>query len=515
MQSIVERYTDKIKGVISCYDRIIITGTIPGVCYARGMTQILSENCIRIFDYTTYAEPLRDEIRINSEKLAEENGLKIEFISKKNFRKEARIKEILDDRGYHPGLVHIFSAMEPCDSYKPWHDKNTHRTYLKPTSGKCLHYYFYIIDENLGLCYIRVPTWCPFRLQIYFNGHNLLSNQLKQNGIGFKMLENAFVEIDDFKKAQKISDNISVAHIHKTLDDFARRFCPVIRKFPHTYHWSIMQAEYATDIVFKRQRDLQPIFENISRIAVLAVKADNIATFLGRKLHYNYQDEMGNDFSTRIQGTRIKHSMGKVSIKMYDKFSLILRIETIVNDVSLFQHYRTVEHRDGTTEKKMANLKKGIYNLAPLREILLRVNMRYIEFISAMNDNSAEVKNLNRISKTIVKNNRPHKGFNFFSEEDHELFKALANGGYNIRGFQNRNLRYEFNNKTSSQISRIIKRLRIHGLIRKIPHSYRYHLTKLAKAAITLGLKLKEFVVIPELRLKELTQFYCQKNTNI
>jgi hypothetical protein len=504
MQSIVERYANKIRGVISCYDRVVITGTIPGACYARGMTQILFEHNIRIFDYTKYVEPLRDEIRINADKLAEKNGLKIEFIRKNNFRKEARIKEVLNERGHDPGLVHIFSAMEPCNSYKPWHDKSSHKTYLRSTSGKCLHYYFYLIDENLGLCYIRVPTWCPFRLQIYFNGHNLLANQLKKSGIDFKMLENAFVDINDFDKAQEISDGINVAQIHKTLDDFALQFCPVIKKFPYTYHWSIMQAEYATDIVFKRQKDLQPLYENISRTAIHAVKAENIATFLGRKLHGNYQDEMGNDFSTRIQGTRIKHSMGKVSIKMYDKFSLVLRIETTVNDVSFFKHYRTVEHRDGTSEKKNVSMKKGIYSLAPLREILLRANIRYLEFISAMDDNSAEVKNLNKISKTVVKDNRPYKGINLFSEEDQDVFEALTNGGFNIRGFQNKNLCQALENKTSSQISRIIKKLRIHGIIRKIPRSYRYHLSKLGKAVVILGLKLKEMVVIPGLKIKEM-----------
>ena len=72
------------------------------------------------------------------------------------------------------------------------------------------------------------------------------------------------------------------------------------------------------------------------------IKPENIASFLGKKLHGNYQDEIGNNFNTRIEGTRIKHSMGKVSIKMYDKFSLVLRIETTVNDVSFLKHYRWV-----------------------------------------------------------------------------------------------------------------------------------------------------------------------------
>jgi hypothetical protein len=75
--------------------------------------------------------------------------------------------------------------MEPCGSYKPWHDKKTHKTNLKPDDGKCLHYDVYFIDEDLGLCSLRVPTWCPFRLQFYCNGHSVLARQMSQRNIEY------------------------------------------------------------------------------------------------------------------------------------------------------------------------------------------------------------------------------------------------------------------------------------------------------------------------------------------
>jgi hypothetical protein len=73
-------------------------------------------------------------------------GVTIEHIAKSHLRKEDIVAKVLARRGDHPGLVPIISAMEACDSYKPWHDKRTHRTVLRPNSGKCLHYYFYFID---------------------------------------------------------------------------------------------------------------------------------------------------------------------------------------------------------------------------------------------------------------------------------------------------------------------------------------------------------------------------------
>ena len=170
-QLLSEKYRDQLDGVLSCYDRVIFSGNLQLLCYAKGMTHYLYEHDIRIFDYAKFAQPLSEQIRENAQPLAAEHGLTIEYIRKKNFRKEDRIQAILKKRGTHPGLVHIFSALEPCDTYQPWHDKQTHRTYVRCDSGKCLHYYFYFIDPELGLCFVRVPTWCPFRLQVYCNGH--------------------------------------------------------------------------------------------------------------------------------------------------------------------------------------------------------------------------------------------------------------------------------------------------------------------------------------------------------
>ena len=105
---------------------------------------------------------------------------------------------------------------------------------------------------------------------------------------------------------------------------------------------------------------------------------------LGRKLTTQYEGEMGNRFNIRIEGTRIKHTLGPVSIKLYDKFGLILRIETTVNDLTFFKHYREVEHRDGSRETKWASMQNTIYSLPALRELLEAANRRYLEFLSAI-----------------------------------------------------------------------------------------------------------------------------------
>jgi len=469
---------------------------MPEISYSQGMTKYMYEKGIKIFDYPKFAEPFKETIRANAERIAQEHGVEIEFIRKAGVRKESIISEKIDKRGNHPGIVHIISAMEGCNTYKPWHDKTTGKTFLKPDTSKCLHYYFYFIDQQVGLGYVRVPTWCPFRLQVYINGHNLLASELKQAGIKFSMIDNAFDSLEDAGKAQELSDKISIEKLHRKLDEFAWQFCPVYKDFNLRYHWSVMQAEYATDIVFKKQESLQAIYNELVATAIHTVKPENIATFLGHKLDPRYEGEVGNNYNVRIEGSRIKHTMGSVSIKMYDKFRKILRIETTSNDISFFKHFREVVHRDGTASHEMAPLKKNIYSLSFLNDNLKASNRRYLEFISAFDNKEVGRKRLEEVTSSKSENNRNYKGFNFFSVEDLLVLTAIVRGEFNINGFRNKNMQklLGFN---GSKISRLIKRLRVHGLIKKATDSYKYYLTKIGKETIIMAQKIKDLVLVP------------------
>ena len=498
-EQLTEKYSKELDGVLSCYDRIVITGSLYPFCYAQGMTSYLYRQGIRIFDYAKFADPLRERVRENAEALAQANGIKIEFTRKKDFRKETRIQQILKERGQQPGLVHIIGAMEACSSYLPWHDKTTGKTFLRSGSSKCMTYYFYFIDEQLGLCYLRVPTWCPFRLQFYFNGHNWLANQLKQRSIAYKMLDNAFVHIDDYAAANQLANEFDVELLHQRLDEFARQYCPVITDLKLAYYWSVMQSEYATDLVFKSRETLQAFYPHLLETLTHAVKPADIATFLGRKLNGNYQGEMGNRFNKRWIGTRIKHQMGPVSIKMYDKFNLVLRIETTVNNVAFFKHYRQVQHRDGTSTMRWAPMKKTIHSLPALRELLSAANQRYLKFISSIATPQVGVEKLHKLAETKIENQHRHKGFNLFSEEDTCLFRSLLQGEFFISGFTNKQLRTYLSEKSASQVTRLLKRLRVHGVIKKVGKRYKYYLTDFGRQAAAMGLKLREMVVIPTL----------------
>lgn len=142
---LTDKYADLIYGTLTCYDRMIIQGYIPGWSHAEAMTGYLKANGIRIFDYSSFSQPFTEQILQNAQRIADENDIEIEFIRKLHaFRKDDRIQQIISDTGKTEGLIHIFSAIERCNTYKPWHDKATGKTFLKFDQSKCLHYYFYI-----------------------------------------------------------------------------------------------------------------------------------------------------------------------------------------------------------------------------------------------------------------------------------------------------------------------------------------------------------------------------------
>jgi len=502
--SFLQRYEKKIAGVLGCYDRIVMTGTLLEVAYPAAVQNLLYERGLRCFEIGDFAEPLREAVRENAQAVAEAAGLEIEYLERKGARKEDRIAAILQKRGEHPGLIHIFSAMENCRCFKPWRDKATAQTKLRAMPGRCLHYYFYLIDEELGLCFVRVPTWLPFRLQIYFNQHQWLARQLTRKGITFRLLDNAFVEMGDWSLAQQIADEFEVRKLHRKLSDMARRFCPIVQRFPRGYHFSLMQVEYALDVVFKTPEALGPIYEEISRQAVLSVQAGEVARFLGKRL--SPQAEVQSDFHTRVEATRVKHTLNRQAIKMYDKHRRVLRIECTTNEVTFYKHHRKVAQRDGGYRYQLAALKRSIYSLGDLHDLLEAATRRYLEFVGELDCRVPARLALEKITRTTRDHrDRTWRGFNLFSTADLQAILAVLRGEHQISGLTNRRLQEVLPNKNAGQIGRLLKRLRLHGLLRRIGSTYKYYVTRLGQRLLIAALKLKEHLLLPELQASTIT----------
>ena len=118
-QSLVERYDDRIAGVLSCYDRIVITGTLPGICYADGMTRFLHANGIRIFDYPQFAMKLRDRVRERAASLAAETGVTIEHIGKATFARRMLLREFWSNGAIIPAWCTSSRRWKPAMPISP------------------------------------------------------------------------------------------------------------------------------------------------------------------------------------------------------------------------------------------------------------------------------------------------------------------------------------------------------------------------------------------------------------
>lgn len=247
---------------------------------------------------------------------------------------------------------------------------------------------------------------------------------------------------------------------------------------------------------WKRAADLAPIYAEISRPAILTVKAPDVAKFLGKRL--SPEAERTSDFRTRIEGPRIRHALGPASLKLYDKRGRVLRVECTANDVTFFKHYRKVEHRDGPPTYQVAALKKSLFSRGDLAGLRRAAGARDLAFLSALEDRSGGSVNLERrTAPARDEHHRSHGGFNFFAAGDLSVLLAILRGEYHISGLSNRLLQRVRTGKKSGQISRILKRLRLHGLIKKIGHTYKYYVTALGQRALIAALKLKEHRILP------------------
>jgi hypothetical protein len=499
---ITKRFKRNIAGVLNCFDRLVLFGTYKPICYPQAMSWHIHEAGIRLVDYEKkFANPLRLQMIAQIKAIAAKEGIKIEHVYA-SVRKEAFVSEILTARGDAPGIVCILSAMESCRCFKVVKNHKTGYLELQWKPGKCLHYYVYLMDPEYGLCYLRIPTWAPFRLQFYFNGHDWLQRCMDSEGITYRKADNCFVNISDFKRAQSIVDSLDVHLLHQRLDQFARHFVAVHDRWGQGLHWSIFQAEWATDIVFKSNRILPGLYEELIRTAAIEIKCSDIYGFLGRRLSSKSASEVSNRFQTLIEGTRIKHTLGATSIKMYDKQALVLRIEVTTSNVSFFKHHREVKHRDGTREMKYASARKTIYSLGAVAEQMQACNKRYLSFISQWRDHSRERTSLRKVTSSVKDDKqRSYRGVNFFLHDDLSFMLSILRGEYQIAGFSNRALQSHLTGWSPQKIGRVLKRFRVLRLIKRVGRTYKYYLSSLGKKVIVAALQLKERIILPTMAI--------------
>lgn len=489
--NIIEQNKQKINGIFSTFDRMIINGYILPLQSPRLFQFYLIQNNIKFTDFKDFAENQTTLLCNHIDNYIKENNITLQYLKSGKDNKQELAKQELDNSNNKNGLIAAFSAVELCKTSTIQGNKNTKK--LEPTikNTKCKHYYLYYNDEEFGLMFLRIQTWFPYNVQVYINGREYCSKIFNKNNIKYEMYNNSFSYIDDFEKAQKLADNILNQKLSDSLDAIVGKvniLLPNIKeKLNHTYYWCIDQCEFATDINFKSRKDLSLFYKKLVETSYFTFSSSDIYSFFGRKVEYIdrfKKGEITSDLRNRYQGYRIKFKINNNQIKMYDKGNN-LRIEVTINNPKDFKVMKEVEtiieHERIEKQKKWLPMGKSVANLYRYVEISKSIIERYINALPLIDMNTVPLKEIESISNRVEKNGRVYTGFNLLNEETLEILKVISNAKYLINGFTNKSIRLEiFDNespKTINKTTRLLAKLKAHGIIKKVVKKNKYYLT--------------------------------------
>jgi len=415
-----------------------------------------------------------------------------------SFKKDRWAEQLMRQQRIERGLVGILCTQETCNSFQLVPGDKRPRFISRPRQQRVLYYYF--LDPQLGLIHVRLQTWAPFTLQVYVNGHDWLAQQLVRLGMGFVLKHNAFTQLDEPTKVQRQADRFARLDWTTILTRYAHQVNPLLRKDFACYkvRWVIDQAEFATDLLFKSPAALTGLYQKLLQFATVTFTPKDILGFLGRKWDRRFDGDVQTEVKTdRLLGTRIKHRMTHNWLKMYDKFGLILRVETVINRPREFAVFRTRHHDDGTTSQGYFPMNKDVGSLLHYQEQALACNRRYLDALAIVDDPAPAYQELRQLTEPKVLAGRSYAGFNPARRDDVRLFAAVLDGDHIARGFRNKNVRttlYGVEAKPSSRqsaaVGRLVKRLHVRQLVAKIPRTRRWRVTESGRRLLSLAVQL-------------------------
>lgn len=498
MQSFLTKHEDAVTGALSCFDRVVFKGYL-SIGWPKAFEQLITRQGLLIKDFGRFVKEHSNRVQKYAEALAQEMGRPYIYLKGRQ-RKDDLAREIATRDGIKEGLICVLRTLELSRTFKMVRSKG--RPALASTKRKCLCIYYYLIHRELGPISVRIQTWFPCMVQVCLNGHEWLARKLDRQGIGYRRLGNTFLEIENVERAQRISDRFTRQNWPRILQTLARWVNPLLGDLlrGHTYYWVTDQAEYATDVMFRDLASLRDLYSKLLGHATWCFSAEDVLTFLGRKLTGNFRGEVLNDYKKRQPGARVKHRMKENWIKMYDKEGRVLRIETVINRPSEFKVRRRGK-RQGKEVLGWFPMAKGVANLPRYMEVSRAANSRYLDALSAVDDPRRGYQDLQRVANPVRVNGRSHRGFNPVSPEHLHLFRCILRGEHLINGFRNRDIRERLlsnprsrqdRRRQSARISRILKRLHVRGLIAKIPRSRRWRITAYGHATLSAAINLRD-----------------------
>ena len=491
METFLSIHQDAIVGTLSMFDRMIFKGYLTGFFPKGAFGAYLSRQGVLLKDFGVYVENRTKQLKAHIEGIAQAAGRPLQYLTSSKGDMEDRARKIAERDGVTEGLVCIFSVLETCMAFDVRGNYQTHKKEVVRRQRKCLHYYLYYVDAEFGLMHIRLQSWFPFDIQIYINGREWLARQLDQRGIAYERYDNKLTQIADLEMAQSLCERFSQRKWPRVLNALARRIHPFLKDIRQAgmggYYWVLAQAEYATDVLFRDRDTLEALLPALMELSMTAFSAEDVLRFLGRKLHGNFQGQVTTDRKKRPEGRRVKHRMKGNSIKWYDALN-ILRIETTINQPREFRVLRLVETPQGR-KRRWQPMGKGVANIWRYAQIGRQANYRYLNALAFAYPSGKAIAELEGLCHPQKQHGKRYARFNPITQADCDLFSAALTGEHALNGFRNKHLQARLypdrppdravHRQRSARVSRLIAKLRGHGLISKVKDSRLYRATPL------------------------------------
>ena len=494
MHSFIQRFRNKINGVISGFDRIVFKGCFRPIAYADGAMAFLRYRGVLNKNYKQWAMAQSDMLEQNADRYARKTcGQGIEPIASSHKRKEAIAHQRQRDLGIKHGLIGVWSCVEACSSFRACYDAKAGVPQLRHKSSRCKHLYFYYDHPDYGFMSVRLQTWFPYGIQIALNGREWLRRSLEKRKIEFIIHGNKFLHIADYAQAQKLLSAQLDSRWQPLLENFLPKTFPGMERTLGpllSYSWTLWQSEWATDFIFDSPDNLKPIMDSLARHAFMTGTGDRLLRYMGRPVdtagqpHPRANPEILTRASVWHDGIRIRHWVDKNSVKLYNEHN-VLRAEMTMNNPTVFRVWR---HTQGKRHepKQFLPLRKGVADIPIRAKIADNVNNRFMDQMATVKDDQPFRLLLDAVSKAHMQNSRRIRAIEI-TGKDREFIQALSDPKFAVSGLTNKDLRQILRStawakngtekQLSARISRHLRLMRDHGLIRKMPNQRRYLLT--------------------------------------
>lgn len=499
MNEFIARYNDQISGVITGFDRVVFRGNL-ALNHEAGMKGYLWANRIGWKDYAKHVGEVSQRVKRASLASVEASHRPVRYLTSGKQSKEEMARAIARQDGITSGPVCAFTAVEPCFSWRIAGNRETQKLQMLRSMRQCLFVYHYWIDRVFGFMSARLQTWFPFALYVYMNGREWLARQMDEAGMQYRRHDNCFSWIQDFGRAQTLMDQQLKTDWAGSLDACAARAHPLFPElfanYPMSYYWTSFQSEWAMDIVFRDPEQLRRLYPQLIHLGMVSFSSPDVMRFMDKKVSRKgdapcpHAHEVISDLKMRREGVRIKHRLGKNSIKLYDKayseLGAVLRPEVTLNAPGQFRVFR---HKTGQNEGPMQwrPLRAGIADLHRRAEVSQKALDRYCTALARVDDTTTLRELTASIEKRVRWNGHWVRALHPFESSDLALLEAINRGEFTINGLRNRDLQALLFSATpatpaearrrSAAISRKLRLLRAHGIIHKLPHTHRYQVT--------------------------------------